>query len=242
MGFGWLFLGYFTVSFLSLNAAGALIRLAGYGIILMALGKLRKYHDAFGLAWWATVLMLAVSAALVFTSVTEYLYAELLLSSPVVSDGTLTVLGYIEQGASFIFHALMLWAIRQIALETEVNKIAVNAVRNFVFICIYQVVYVIGVLPFDSIQTFLDRLGLISLILRFVWIVLNLILIGSCYARICDEGDVDMQKKPSRFAFVNRFREENERRAQKAAEEARAYRREKQEKRNNRKRTGGKNS
>ena len=51
-----------------------------------------------------------------------------------------------------------------------------------------------------------------ALLLYFAWIILNLILIYSCYARICDENDVDMEVKPSRFAFVNRMRQKSEER------------------------------
>ena len=35
-------------------------------------------------------------------------------------------------------------------------------------------------------------------------------MIFSCYRRICDEGDVDMPQKPSRFEFVNEMRRERE--------------------------------
>ena len=235
MGFGLLFVGYFAVTFLTLNAAGFLIRLLGYGIILRAVSKLRQYHRAFGYAWWGSVLMLLVSAALAFAGVTEWLYDALLISERVMSDGAITALGYVEQASSFVFHALLLWAIRQIALETEVGKIAVSAVRNFVFICIYEVVYLIGILPVEAIRNFSARLGLMALLIYFVWAVLNLILFGSCYAHICDENDVEMERKPSRFDFVNRFREKNERRAEKAAAEMREYRKQRMEKRKQKK-------
>ena len=32
----------------------------------------------------------------------------------------------------------------------------------------------------------------------------------SCYAKICDPGDVEMKQKPSRFSFINQKREEQE--------------------------------
>lgn len=238
MGFGLLFVGYFAVTFLTLNTAGFLIRLVGYGIILTALGKLRQYHRAFGLAWWGGVLMLLVSAALALAGVGEFLYESLLISSRWVSEFAMTVLGYVEQVSSLVFHALLLWAIRAIARETEVNKIATNAVRNFVFLCIYEIVYLVGILPVEAIHNATARLGLIALLVYFVCVILNLVLFGSCYAWICDEGDVEMQRKPSHFAFVNRMREKNERRAEKAAAETRAYRQELLEKRKNKKKGG----
>jgi hypothetical protein len=41
---------------------------------------------------------------------------------------------------------------------------------------------------------------------------MNLYLIFRCYAEICDQSDVDMERKPSRFAFVNNYRDEMDRR------------------------------
>ena len=69
------------------------------------------------------------------------------------------------------------------------------------------------------------------LILYFVWIIFNLVLIYSCYARICDESDVDMEQKPSRFAFVNKMRAESEERSRAAAERQAKYKEEKRKKR-----------
>jgi len=60
-------------------------------------------------------------------------------------------------------------------------------------------------------------------VLQLIWTVADLILIFRCYMWICLEGDEDMAQKPSRFAFVNRFREKFERHNQKAAAEAEAY-------------------
>ena len=68
-------------------------------------------------------------------------------------------------------------------------------------------------------------------LLYFAWIILDLVLIFKCYAKICDEDDVDMPLKKSRFAFVNKFREETARREQKAADESVEYARQKLEKR-----------
>ena len=67
------------------------------------------------------------------------------------------------------------------------------------------------------------------LILYFVCIILNLVLIFSCYSRICDENDVDMARKPSRFAFVNKLRGESEQRQREAAERRAEQRRQRLE-------------
>ena len=71
--------------------------------------------------------------------------------------------------------------------------------------------------------------------MNLVWIVLQIVLIFSCYARICDEGDVEMERKPSRFAFVNKFRAELDAKQEKARRESEEYKREKMEKRREKK-------
>ena len=234
MGFGWLFIGYFVAMLMTFNPVGFAIRLIGYTMILVSALKLRRYQSAFGWVALGSCLMVGVSVGLAFADISEYLYQGMILDTKLVSDFIREVLGHVERGALLIFTVLLLLAIRKIALETEVRKISDNAVRNLMFVGFYYVVYVIGNLPFAWVKNLLTELGIISLILYFAWIILNLILIYSCYANICDEGDVEMERKPSRFAFVNQFREENDARHQKAMEDGEALRRARMERRKKR--------
>lgn len=227
MGFGWLFVGYFAVTFMTLNAMGSVIQFLGYGVIATALFKLRQYHRSFGMACLGALAMTAVSLALAMTDLSSFLYEELLLENRFLPQAFRTVMEYAEQIVSFLFQGLLLWAIRQIALETEVSKIAVNAVRNFVFLCMYETVEWVSRIPAESVRACIKELTIVALALYCVCVILNLILLASCYIRICDVDDVEMQRKPSRFAFVNRFRSASGRREQKAMEEMRNYREEK---------------
>lgn len=231
MGFGWLLIGYFVATVMTLNPIGSLIRVIGYGVVGFAAKKLNEYHRSFRWVIVGACAMLAVSACLAVSDVSDYFYQNLWLDARLISESGRTAIGYIEKILSFFFNGAMLWAIRAIAIETEVVKIATRAVRNFVFICLYELVFLVSMLPLSGVRAVSGELALIAWILYLVWIVLNLMLIFSCYAQICDEQDVDMEQKPSRFAFVNRFREENERRSQKAREEAAAYHKEKHERR-----------
>ena len=43
--------------------------------------------------------------------------------------------------------------------------------------------------------------------MQFAWAIFNMINLFTCYMYICPEGDEAMERKPSRFAFVNEFRE-----------------------------------
>lgn len=233
MGFGWLFIGYFVATLMSVNTFGSVFRIVGYAITFAAAGKLSKYNRSFVCFEIAAALMTAVSAVLAVFDVTSLLYQEMLIPSDPFSS-FVTVAGYIEMVLALVFNIAMLYAIRSIALETGVGKIAVSAMRNLVFIVVYHVLYFVGALPVEFPNDFLSVLTVTVFLLYFVWIILNLILIYTCYAKICDENDVDMQRKPSRFAFVNKMRAASDEREQRAAERQAEYRRQKQERRQNR--------
>jgi hypothetical protein len=231
MGFGILFIGYFLAMLMSINAVGSVIRLLGYALVLVATRRLSKYHRAFDAVSLATVLMLAVSLLLVVYDASSFLYEQVIVDTQLLPPVFRTVVGYIEMALTFVFSAVLLWAIRLIAIQTDVRKIAVSAVRNFVFICVYYVLSLIGLLPFAFAQKYAAIVGAPVLILYFVWIILNLVLIYSCYARICDEDDVDMEQKPSRFEFVNNMRRESEKRREAANQKYAQKMRERKQKR-----------
>ena len=224
MGFGLLFVGYFVSTFMTINAFGSLIRVVGYGIILASVLRLRQYHRAFHWMGFGTLGMLLFSLLLAFSDASAFFYEMLWIDWRLFTDETTVILGYAEQGISLVFHSLMLYSIRAIAKETEVSKISNNAIRNFVFICLYYFVYLLRFLPVASVQACAGELAWIAWVLYIVWQILNLILIGSCYMRICDESDESMERKPSRFRFINRLRAENQRRMEKARKEYLEYR------------------
>lgn len=220
MGFGLLFIGYFVANLMTLNPMGSFFRFLGYGIILLSVFKLRKYHRAFDFSVFTSIGMLLVSGAFIVFDIAGF---------------EKNVLAYIEQGSSLIFHAFLLYAVYKIAKETEVKKLSDASVRNFVFLCFYDIVCFLEYLPISFLDRVQGEMKLISLILYFSYMLLNLLLFGQCYANICDEKDLEMKRKVSRFAWVNSLREEFDRREEKARAENEAYRKEKQEKRKQRK-------
>lgn len=231
MGFGLLLIGYFAVYFMTMNPVGSFIRLAGYCLITYASVKLRKYHRSFSYLTVLSVVMLAVSAVLVVADVSGYLYNGLILDTLLISESQKMVVGYVDQGLSFFFQTAMLYGIRCIARETEIKKISTNAIRNFIFVCFYYFVYLLRFVPFSGIRAVQMELTVIAWVSYFVWIFLNIFLLFSCYSHICDEGDTEMTRTPSRFDFINRFRAEFDRREEKAMRESAEYRQEKRKKR-----------
>lgn len=233
MGFGLLFIGYFMASLMSLNYFGAAFELIGYIIILISALKLKHYNKDFRYLCFGACMMIAISSVLALADLSSWLYKEMFIASPFISDKFELVFSYISMGAVFVFSGTMLYPIRSIAKETGVEKISIGASRNFIFIVVYYILTLIAYLPFPFTADYIKYFGVPVLLFNFICIALNHIVIFSCYAKICDANDTEMLRKPSRFAFVNRFREESERRRAEAAEEAEKRRRERAERKRN---------
>ena len=131
----------------------------------------------------------------------------------------------------FAFHMLLLFGIRELATATELPKLSEKAIRNFVVGAFYFALSVFGTLNTPIKEDFTKYFGLPTLLIGLVWYILNIILIYSCYMWICLEGDEDMARKPSRFAFINRLNDSLEKKEQEAirqtVERAREKRRKK---------------
>ena len=238
MGFGWLLFGYFIATFMSINIAGSFIRLLGYGIIIYSVNRLRKYNRSFNYTLLGALLVTLVSVAIAVVDGNKLLYDRLLVDKLIFGEGLKTLLGYVEMGASFLFGVSLLFAIWTIAKETEVLKIVSGALRNLVFISVYLLMQIACAIPAEGVRNFVIQTGLSlwAFIIYFVCIVLNHLLIFQCYARICDENDIEMERKPSRFAFVNKFRAELDEKQERARESTEKYMKEKIQSRQRKKR------
>ena len=237
MGFGWLFIGYFftVMNMQMFGIAGTLIRIFGLMLMVFATLKLRKYNDSFNVTLAGIVGMLCISILVFAISVDRLLFENLLISSRFFSKTAEAVIEYSGQVVSFVFNATLIWGVLKIAKETEVDKIANNAVRNFIFFCMYYFVYALSFVPTEGIRSAKAEFALITWIMYFICSVLNIVLLFSCYARICDESDMEMERKPSKFEFVNKFREKQDRRSEQARLADEAYRKERRERRAQRK-------
>jgi hypothetical protein len=148
-----------------------------------------------------------------------------------VEGGKKTALLVADILITFAFNVCLLFAIRAIAKDTLSDKIYFAATRNTVFFGILLVLQLIACLPFKLTR----NLNILAIILSLVLSLLNLALLFRCYAQICDASDVDMERKPSKFGFVNRYREEMETRRMRADEERERIKKERNEKARSRK-------
>jgi len=225
MGFGILFFGYFMAMLIFLGAF-SVCRAIGSALMAWAAVKLRRYHRMFDLLLWMSLISVVFYGVRAVSDIPLWLTGKALFSDTVIN-----IFSVIDIPLTFLFHVCMLMGIHAIAKETGVEKAVLAAIRNLVF---YVLVLILQLLSF--IPTVVTRnLDVVAMILSFVLSVLNLILIFRCYAKICDSEDTEMEQKRSRFTFVNRYREELERKNQKAMAAEMEYRREKKERRERRK-------
>ena len=231
MGFGILFLGYCITYIISLPI-GVPARLVGYLIMIMGCRKLSEYSDRFKLTTYSAILLSVTSAMQSVALVFDFLYQNLLLQSDPIPQAIDSVLKYADIALVLVFHILLLLGIRSLAKETEVDKIEAASIRNLFFVCLYFFLIVFSYIPLPIKEAFNKYLGLPLFLLNLAWIILNVILIFKCYANICDESDVEMEQKPSRFEFVNKYRAELAER-QRIADEK--YAKKAEEKRKNKK-------
>ena len=240
MGFGLLFTGYFMTYLMSVSYAGSLIRFVGYALMIYAFTKLYRYNRSFKFPLYASLLLLGITGVECYVEVGEFLSEYLIIDHFEIAESFKFVLSTVDDVVMFVFQGCLLYAIRAIAKETEAKNLPYLAARNFVFICVYQLLLALTWVPFAFVEDYKRYFSMPIYLLYFAWIILNLVLIFKCYANICDEGDVDMPLKKSRFEFINKIREETARREQKAADDSVEYARRKlvqrKEKRQNKKR------
>lgn len=212
MGFGLLLMGYFLGMVMSLNIFGAFFRLAGFALAAYAARKLSDYHKGFSFLTLASMLSVAVSVLGAISSLSAFLYDNMIVAEKLIGDGLATAFGYARYGAELIFTVALCVAISLIAKETGEQKLRYVAIRNLALYCVYFVLQIICWLPHEYVGTLLQITALpaVAQLAGFALILLNLLMIFSCYRRICDESDVDMPQKPSKFEFVNQMRAERE--------------------------------
>ncbi len=229
MGFGLLFIGYLLTFLLSMAGGyGAYPAIVGCLVLLYAQTKLAEYEKNFKYSFFATLPMTAcVAYELAVSAVTMM---GISLPGFLGSAGMEAAMKYAGFVFEFAFHCFLLLAIAKIAGDTELGKQKTAAWRNLIIYGVYFATAVVASLISPETDA-APYLFLAQFVMYLVCMILNGVLIFSCYMHICDENDQDMKAKPSRFEAVNRFREEFDRREEKARQKSREYRAEKMQKR-----------
>ena len=197
MGFGLLLIGYFITFAMSLSGNSHYLDLVGGILMTYALLKLSDYSEKFKISVMYSLMF--VFASVGSAAVSLFSLGE--ISSVIASA--------IRMATVLLFHIYVLLALEDMAKGADDNTLARRTRRNLKIVITYFIFYVIisFVQPFfDDVMTVYSEAFLYFY--RVFWLILNLILFHSAYARLYIEGTQDKYAelpvyKESRFKFLN---------------------------------------
>ena len=239
MGFGILTIGYYIAFLVGMiwqsEIWGVLLLLLGCVLMMIALASLMEYEYSFRGALFFSAFLSLSAVYRIFYLLSE----QLLWDFSAFSETVFNAVKIAEFLVFVVFQVTMLLAVRRLASDVDDPKIVGTATRNTVALGLYAAVQLLSVASFPAAAYF----KLSARLLQIVYHLLIGVMLIRCYMRICDERDEDMPLKRSRFAFVNRLREERARREQAAADSVTRYAedrlKKKRERREQRRRNGG---
>ncbi len=228
MGFGLLLTGYAVTFLITVGLGNYLFAgmLVGGFVMFLGLTELRKYSPVFLYALIADILIILCS----FYETAAFFDDIFLLELGIAEEGLLLIFDWIEFALNFIFSMATLYGIADLSRRVEYSPTREKAIRNMVFVVIVNIFELMTLIPNSIFSN--DRAFFLTLVLiiRVICVLLNLFLIFKCYAMICPEGEESMERKPSRFKFINEMRAKQDEREQQAIESTKAYIEQKQRK------------
>lgn len=210
MGFGWLFLGYFVAFLMSFHKFGFFTEIIGYYLIFLGLEKLSLYKNKIKNSVFPLIVMTIGSGVEAFFSLRESISGAVAPAAVMTAVTALCVIG------NLFFHIFLLASISSLGQDTELPDVCRKAKTALFFaidsVAVQMLSLIISLLTpsVPGLSVLAAPLTVITVLLYLVVPILVLILVWRCYASICAPGDETMPVKPSRFAFVNKWRERSE--------------------------------
>ena len=183
MGFGWLIVGYFFVSVVSLYSPLSFAMLAGYPMMILALWKLAPYQRHFRTALRVSVFSLPFAVYYALYSFGMLGMGEL----PIFAEHIWTVVEWAYFAYTLALTVLILTAISALCRELYLLKLQGNAMRSILLIAFTYSADLIGRLP--CVGSLQSMFALIALFMRLIIIFLNVYLFYGCYRYIAPEGE-----------------------------------------------------
>lgn len=232
MGFGLLLIGY-VFSFVALPGLGEYAfagMLIGGFIMYLGICELRRYSPVFIYSLIASILIIICS----IFKCCVWLNSWLDLGIGLFGEGVAAALDWTKFILYALFDFSMLYGISDLSVRVDYPDTRKKSFENMVYVSIFVIFQLIMLMPFIGGLDNDNRGVLMTLlvIVQVIYTVFNALLIFKCYAMICPAGQEDMPRKPSRFAFVNRFREIRDAKEEKAINEMKNYYEDKLRKKN----------
>ena len=189
MGFGYMFLGFAFMAKAYYYGIDFMPDIIGYILLFAGLNTAKNHCRCFD-----TTRILAI-ASMAFSTVR--LAAEILFAiNGNMSDAFDLYFGVCYEIFTVIFAVSLLISLYRIAKETDLPKLQRRALRNCILVPLFFAAALflnlnekLGWFPFESSL----KLPLVAQLLSVLWVILVEIKLFCCYARICLEGDEEME-------------------------------------------------
>ena len=214
MGFGLLFIGYFIALLMSVNNYGFAFEIVGFAVMFTAIGKLTEYKHSLSRTALPLFLMTLCSLFEGGRVLAELGNTPLAL----FSEGNAFFVSLFAVAIGTVFQIMLFLGIGAIAGDAEETKLSRRSVMCCILVglvCTLELlVSVLSNIPSLATTAAVRYLSLFAVLIRILYPLPILAFIFSCYASLCAPEDMEMKQRPSRFAFVNRWREEREKKAE----------------------------
>lgn len=213
MGFGYLFFGVFLAA--NFLAYPGLTMLPAVLLMLVGMLTLGNFNRPLGQA-----RILLFPAALVSLGCFALAALELFKILPVESYNTFyKPLSLALEILMMAFTLRLLAGIALLGQETDLPKIVFRAKRNAILIAVAYGLFILCSLPIE-VEWFKYATAYIYaplVIFRLIAMILNAVLIYSCYMYICMPEDLDMPRRKTGIRFLDELFEKMDRREEEQA-------------------------
>lgn len=202
MGFGYLLIGYILAFVMSLSNLYLFTDIIGGIVMLMGLSALSNHGKNFLRAMWADMAYMVISAARVILMMLKMLEEGSVLSY---------VFGVLIPVAALILQFFIFAGIHYLAAEVELPNESVKARNCIRRLLSYYILYIIAYILVPYLDNMLGNIiGLAVTVYGLVVIVLCIVLIHSCYCRICLKGQEHGERTQSKHEWLNKWNEKTD--------------------------------
>jgi hypothetical protein len=203
MRFEWLFIGYVFMFQITVGNI-TLLPLLAYLIMLFAMVRLAKFENAFKKAMYALLVAVPIGAALLGLQICKTALPE--LASGVAFTYAYNAVRILSECAEMVIMFFVYVGVKIIGANTEIKSLEKHSSRNMAVMLVYFVFEML--MSFISIfaPSLFDGYEVIKLypfIIGFIWRVLNLWMIITCYLGVSVKdpsaaaAEAETSEKPS---------------------------------------------
>lgn len=205
MGFGTFFIGYFLLLDISYYLLTDII--AG-AVMMLGMARLARFNRGFRGAFCALGIFTAFALFELGVGIYDMLFSASI--SP-------TLISYLAISRSFLLAILTFTAfegMREVAEEVGLSELSKKCkITAYISLPIYLLAIIAetpSLFTWASVQT-AAVIAVISLLIGFVFVIINLFTIYTCYAKICMPEDIDNEANQNKKkSFFDSFSERQE--------------------------------